>query len=607
MVKLAVIVFHSGQWDEQQSYVDYKTNCVLVDEVISSFDSFVNLIRTEIQVESCIELSVLLPIGSNSVQHVLKIVENKDVTWFLTLVKDQSTQYPLVAHSVNTVLDASVGSSCSSSIVEVDLGDELVIFRDVDITNSKDGLTFKEKDLFCSKEILLKSFRFIAVKSNFEFKTLRSNSRSIELRCNEDGCLWFVRASRYKRSELWMIRKYVSDHSCSMIVHSSHKQASSEFVSHCMIDYLRYSYSHSTPKDIIHHMRMNYGVSVSYYKAWRAKESVMKLLKGDADDSYALIPKFFSKLKEINPGSFTAYEIDPNGHFKYCFMAIASSIEGWRYCRPNIAVDGTFLKCKYGGTLLTAATMDDDFELYMRWMESIYPSIRGYLMKVGFERWSRAYSRKRRYQIMTTNICESLNSKLKIDRDLPVASLLEAIREFLQRWFYERRKAASCLKSVLSSWAEGLIRKLVDESRSFIVNPVSEVEFQVVDGGKNFLVKLNCNSCSCLFWDLEEIPCAHALIVIRSLNLNPYAFVSQYYYATVLSATYGGLVRPIGNHTDWSVVGVNDNILPPVFRRPAGRPRKRRIPSIGEVSKSSKCSRCKRASHNIRTCRFEPI
>uniref|UniRef100_A0A9I9E460 Uncharacterized protein n=1 Tax=Cucumis melo TaxID=3656 RepID=A0A9I9E460_CUCME len=58
------------------------------------------------------------------------------------------------------------------------------------------------------------------------------------------------------------------------------------------------------------------------------------------------------------------------------------------------------------------------------------------------------------------------------------------------------------------------------------VNPVSEVEFQVVDRGKNVLVKLNCNSCNCLFWDLEEIPRAHALIVIRSLNLNPYAFVS---------------------------------------------------------------------------------
>ena len=56
------------------------------------------------------------------------------VTWFLTLVKDQSTQYPLVAHSIDTILDVSIGSS--SSIVEADLGCELSIFRDVDITNT---------------------------------------------------------------------------------------------------------------------------------------------------------------------------------------------------------------------------------------------------------------------------------------------------------------------------------------------------------------------------------------------------------------------------------------------------------------------------------------
>ena len=36
---------------------------------------------------------------------VLKIVEGKDVTWFLTLIKDQSTQCPLVAHFIYKVLD----------------------------------------------------------------------------------------------------------------------------------------------------------------------------------------------------------------------------------------------------------------------------------------------------------------------------------------------------------------------------------------------------------------------------------------------------------------------------------------------------------------------
>uniref|UniRef100_A0A9I9EBH1 Uncharacterized protein n=1 Tax=Cucumis melo TaxID=3656 RepID=A0A9I9EBH1_CUCME len=181
---------------------------------------------------------------------------------------------------------------------------------------------------------------------------------------------------------------------------------------------------------------------------------------------YTLCLSSPSLLQPQNSSSFIAYEIDPNGHFKYWFMAIASSIEGWRYCSPNIAVDETFLRCKYGETLLTVATMDDS----------------------------------------------------KNDASW--------------KWFFEQLK-------------------LSFGDREGLVNPVSEVEFQVVDRGKNVLVKLNCNSCNCLFWDLEEIPRAHALI---------------YCYATLLSTTYGGLVRPVGNHIDWSVVEVNDNILPIVFR-----------------------------------------
>ena len=49
------------------------------------------------------------------------------MTWFLTLVKDQSIWYPLGAHSIDTVLDVSIGSS--SSIVEADLGCELAFLR----------------------------------------------------------------------------------------------------------------------------------------------------------------------------------------------------------------------------------------------------------------------------------------------------------------------------------------------------------------------------------------------------------------------------------------------------------------------------------------------
>ena len=71
MVKLSILVFHSGQWDDRQYNVEYKTICVLVDGGML-FDSFVNLIRSKIHVDSLIELSVFLDTGSNGVQNVLK-------------------------------------------------------------------------------------------------------------------------------------------------------------------------------------------------------------------------------------------------------------------------------------------------------------------------------------------------------------------------------------------------------------------------------------------------------------------------------------------------------------------------------------------------------
>ena len=56
--------------------------------------------------------------------------------------------------------------------------------------------------------------------------------------------------------------------------------------------------------------------------------------------------------------------MNENGNIKFCFMAIGSSIEGQRYCRPNISIDHTFLKCKFGGTSLEASTIDGNNNIF---------------------------------------------------------------------------------------------------------------------------------------------------------------------------------------------------------------------------------------------------
>uniref|UniRef100_A0A9I9EGB7 MULE transposase domain-containing protein n=1 Tax=Cucumis melo TaxID=3656 RepID=A0A9I9EGB7_CUCME len=85
---------------------------------------------------------------------------------------------------------------------------------------------------------------------------------------------------------------------------------------------------------------------------------MIKILHGDAVESYILILRFFDKLVESNPGTCIALEMDDSGHSKFCFMSFGVSIEGWKYCRPIIFVDETFLKCKFSGIQLTASSQD---------------------------------------------------------------------------------------------------------------------------------------------------------------------------------------------------------------------------------------------------------
>ncbi|XP_038880504.1 uncharacterized protein LOC120072166 [Benincasa hispida] len=263
-------------------------------------------------------------------------------------------------------------------------------------------------------------------------------------------------------------------------------------------------------------------------------------------------------------------------------------------------IDDIYYSCAKAYTI-------DKFEFYMKWMESIYPTIREYLNKVGFEKWAHAHSRRRMYNLMTTNISECLNNILKEPREFPVASLLDYIREILQNWFYEKGQSTLSMKIVLTSWAEFELREQHNQSRSFKVDPINNEEYKVIDGDNHFLVNLAYKSCSCRVWDLVEIPCAHACAVICGLNLDIYTFVLDYYFCSTLLSTYKGSVYPIGNHSDWRSIDVGVNVLPPIVKRPVGRPRKQRILSIGEKKRSSKCSRCHRRGHNCRTCKFPPV
>ena len=80
------------------------------------------------------------------------------------------------------------------------------------------------------------------------------------------------------------------------------------------------------------------------------------MLKGKPDESYALLPRFLYMLTKTNPKSIVDLDTKEEYSFLYVFMALDVLIKGWKYCRPIVVVDGTFLTGTYGGTLLSAIT-----------------------------------------------------------------------------------------------------------------------------------------------------------------------------------------------------------------------------------------------------------
>ncbi|KAK2646547.1 hypothetical protein Ddye_021742 [Dipteronia dyeriana] len=90
---------------------------------------------------------------------------------------------------------------------------------------------------------------------------------------------------------------------------------------------------------------------------------------------------------------------------------------------------------------------------YLTDISNIHCRAFDYLVDVGMERWSLAYCHEKRYGFMTTNIAEAINSAAKEARKLPITALVEFLKDLMQKWFHDRRKAANKVSSILTDFA----------------------------------------------------------------------------------------------------------------------------------------------------------
>ena len=117
--------------------------------------------------------------------------------------------------------------------------------------------------------------------------------------------------------------------------------------------------------------------------------------------------------------------------------------------------------------------------------------------------------------------------------------------------------------------------------RTWLVSRSSDRVFEV-QSRTSVSVDLLIRTCSCYQWQLNGFLCAHAVIAIQKSGGDLYAHVEPFYYTSKFKACYAESVYPIPT-VEKPLVAMDDLVvLPPICKKPPGRPRKNRIPSRSE-------------------------
>ncbi|KAL5172912.1 hypothetical protein HKD37_16G045570 [Glycine soja] len=212
-----------------------------------------------------------------------------------------------------------------------------------------EGLTFESKQAAVNA---IKQFHFM---HSFNFDVVENKSDK-------------ARVSFSKIRKRWELKKLNGIHTCTnFTISQDHVRLDSSVIAHNIVHLVKTNPGIET-KTLIADMHQRFHYTVSYKKTWTAKQKALEMAFGSWEQSYSYLPIWFTAAQHFVPSTIVKYKTSssmeegddnpPRVILNCVFWAFNPYIEGFKYCKPLVQVDETFLTGKYHGTLLTAIRQD---------------------------------------------------------------------------------------------------------------------------------------------------------------------------------------------------------------------------------------------------------
>ena len=231
--------------------------------------------------------------------------------------------------------------------------------------------------------------------------------------------------------------------------------------------------------------------------------------------------------------------------------------------------------------------------------------------------WSRAWFKLGSdCDSVDNNICESFNKWIVQARYLPIISCFEAIRRKVMVRIQE-------MITQMDKWSPNVIicpnitkklKKSINQSAycETIFNGKDSYEVKLKDWGveHRFIVKLEERTCTCRYWQLSGLPCAHAIACIYFHTRSLDNYIAKCYRVEDFRKTYAHCLQPVEGMPAWPISNRPRPVVPGHIAMP-GRKKKSRTrepdekPGSSRVSRvgtTIRCGRCKQQGHNRSSC-----
>ncbi|XP_020970396.1 uncharacterized protein LOC110268504 [Arachis ipaensis] len=260
------------------------------------------------------------------------------------------------------------------------------------------------------------------------------------------------------------------------------------------------------------------------------------------------------------------------------------------------------------------ATYLQEWERRMSEIQKVDQGAYNYLMEIPTKYWCRhRFECKPRCDTLVNNMCEVFNSVMVEAREKPIVTMLEDIRVYIMKRCADNRDRIVPYNRDVLPRIRIKVEKQAELSGQWVSVYAGRDRYEVVSiqGGKEkFVVDLRHHECSCRKFQLSGIPCAHAMTCIRKMCFNVDSYVADYYKKAAYISCYQHVVYPVNGPNLWDRTQFED-VLPPTYRKPIGRPKKKRARGADEQAtrtglsregQQQKCSYCLCSGHNKRSC-----